>query len=293
VAAGPDGPVTVVGIPGEKNQDKEAFSGLATLPGRREAVVGPGVFSTNGGDDIERSFLTLMGEKRLTVSIAGYFDERHAVVAHDVALLHADDAREIFGLAPGYASDLAIRVFHEQEAEAILPDLAAAFPWPSRMTTRAQALKRYKASTARRGGLFYLVLAPSILSMALIVVAAYGNAVRNAADAGLLKALGWTTPDIVRLFLYKALLVAFPAVASGMAFSYFLVYWPGIVWPGYLFFGWKQAPPGFYLDPTGAIPILMQSAAAVATPYLAANLWPALRCAASDPHDLLRSKGGE
>ncbi len=291
VAAGPDGPVTVVGIADGTDRNAESFSDFASPPKRGEAVVGPGVLATNREDGAPLPSLTLMAEKRLTVAVAGCFDEKSALVAHDIVVLHADDAREILGLSPGYASDLAIRVFHEQEADAVMPDLADAFAWPSRMTTRTEALKSYTASTARRGGLFYLVLAPCILAMALIVVAAYGNAARGSANAGLLKALGWTAPDIVRLFLCKALLVTVPAVAAGMACSYFLIYWPGTVWPGYLFFGWKQTPPGLHLAPSDAIPILALAAAAAATPYLAANLWPALRCAAADPHDLLRSKG--
>jgi hypothetical protein len=48
-----------------------------------------------------------------------------------------DDARQLLGLAPGQASDLAVHLFRREEEQAILADLAAAFPWPVRITGRS------------------------------------------------------------------------------------------------------------------------------------------------------------
>ncbi len=292
---GPDGPVTVVGQTGQRPEKtgKPKKSAEPTLfPARGEAIVGYGTLSGNESEQGEGNPLALHGEKSLSFEIAGTFDKKHSMAVHDVVLLHEDDARELLGLAPGFASDLAIRVFHEQEADAVLPDLADAFPWPSRMTTRGETLKMYTASTARRGGLFYLVLAPCILALALICAAGSRASGRGDYEAGLLKALGWTTRDIVRLFVYRAILVAAPSSAAASALSVFLMFRPGIAWPGYLFFGWKHNPPGFFMDPSGAIPALMLSVAAVLTPYLASALWPAVACASADPCELLRREDG-
>ena len=111
---------------------------------------------------------------------------------------------------------------------------------------------------------------------------------REGYETGLLKALGWTTRDLVRLFMNRAILIAAPSAAVAMSVSFLLVFRPGITWPGYLFFGWKHIPPGFRFDPSGALPALILSAAAVLTPYLVSVLWPALGYASADPQDLLR-----
>ncbi len=288
---GPDGPVTVIGQIGRESgtTDKSSESNLS--PKRGEAIVGPGVVSD---DEIVKDGkkLTLHGEKSLSFGITETFLKKHSMAVHDVVMLHEDDARELLGLSPGFASDLAIRVFHDQEADAVLPDLANAFPWPSRMTTRGETLKMYTASMARRGGLFYLVLTPCILALALICAAGYRTAGRGAYEAGLLKALGWTTRDIVRLSMYRAILVAVPSAAVATAVSCFLVFLPGIEWPGYLLFGWKHNPPGFHFDLSNVIPALMVPVAAVLTPYLASVLLPALNYASADPHELLQREDG-
>jgi hypothetical protein len=84
----------------------------------------------------------------------------------------------------------------------------------------------------------------------------------------------------------------FPASIFGMAVAYALVYFPGISWPGQLFFGWQSNAPGLYLNPAGSIHILLQVAAGVLVPYLVSNLWPAIENATTDPHQLLQEEGG-
>jgi hypothetical protein len=292
VVAGPQGAVTVVAVCFDGDDESSAAPGGFASPKPGEAIVGPGVLASEENHKDAPAVLILRGETAVSLKPAGFFDDKHASAVHDVVFVHQYDARRLLGLAPGYAVDLAIRVFHEQEAEAVIPDLADAFPWPSRMTTRTETSKAYTASVARRGGLYYLVLAPCILALALIVAAGFRGAGRGAYESGLLKSLGWTTPDIVGLFILKALLIAVPSVAAGAALSFFLVHWPGIEWPGFLFFGWERTPPGLHLEPSGSLPVLALTATAVSVPYLAANLWPALRYASADPYELLRREGG-
>ena len=122
----------------------------------------------------------------------------------------------ILGICQGYASDLVVDVFHENEAEALLPDLAAAFPWPVRVTTRREAAGIYSAGLARRSGLVYMTLIPAVLALAFIVAGAGKNHSARRYEAGLYKAFGWTTPDIFRLQLLKALLSGVPAVSCGL-----------------------------------------------------------------------------
>ena len=209
------------------------------------------------------------------------------MVAHDMVLLHPDDARQLIGIAEEYASDLIVDVFHETEAEAILADLARAFPWPVRMTTRAEAAGIYMSASARRSGIVYITIIPGMLALALIVVGVVKGQMVQSCNVGLFKALGWTTTNIFQMQLLKALVIGIPAVTAGMIVSYGLVLRPGSSWPGYLFFGWKDNPPPLFLNASGAFLVLTEVAVLVFLPYLAAALWPALRAAVSDPQDFL------
>jgi ABC-type lipoprotein release transport system permease subunit len=277
---GPEGPVTVFGI--DQPFEHIGLSNDMRLPSEGQAILGPGVVTTDKSDVIQ-----LSGTNFLAVKIAAVFDSRTSMVTHDLVLLHPKDARQILGLASGYASDVAVEVFHENEAEALLPDLARAFPWPVRLISRREASGIYSAGLARRSGLAYMTLIPALLAFAFIVVGAGKNKSARRYEAGLYKAFGWTTPDIFRLQLLKALLSGVPAVACGLITAYGLVLWPGVSWPGYLLLGWKQHPPLMYLDSSGALLVLLEIALLVFLPYLAATLWPALKAATADPQDFL------
>jgi FtsX-like permease family len=279
-ATGPGGPVTIFGI--DQPLERTGLPDSMRLPPEGQAILGPGVMTAANTDVIK-----LSGINSLVVKVAAVLDSRTGMAAHDLVLLHPKDARQILGIAPGYASDVAVDVFHENEAEAILPDLARAYPWPVRLITRREAAGIYSAGPARRSGLVYMTLIPALLALALIVVSANKNQSARRYEVGLYKAFGWTTPDIFRLQLLKALLSGAPATAVGLVLAYGLVLWPGVSWPGYLLLGWKQHPPVLYLDASGALLVLLEIALLIFLPYLAAALWPALKAAAADPQDFL------
>ncbi|GEM_PF-562099 len=291
VVGGPESVTTVMGVSESDVQTLKRFSDLTKSPARGEAFIGPGVLSASSNGDKVEELLLLNGQKELSVKVGKIFSGKNSMVVHDIILLHESDARKLLGLEKGFSSDLAIHVFHEQEADAIIPDLLDAFPWPVAITTKQDTLKIYTASGDRRAGLIYLALIPSLLGLALIVTAGYRGTRSRFYEAGLLKSLGWTSQDIVGFFMCKAALIAFPSVSLGITLAYALVYWPAVSWPAYLFFGWQNNPPGLYLNSSGSFGILIQVSAGILVPYLAANLWPAIKNATADPHVLLQAEG--
>lgn len=277
VATGPGGPLTVVGVDTVRPP-------LFRPPQKGEAIVGSGVAVGPG------ALLTLSARKTSRLRVVGRFDPRMDVVVHDIVLLHTDDARELLGMPPGHASDLAVEVFQPQEEAAVLPDLAKAFPWPVRITTRSEATGAHAAELARRGGMAAMVAVPALLSLILLVLVTLRDRHGQRFEIGLLKALGWTSADIVYLQITRALVIALPAATIGMLAAYALVYWPGVSWPASLFLGWTQPPPRFYFDPTGAALVLLEAAALVMVPYLAATFGAVLRCIVTDPLKMLERK---
>ena len=213
-------------------------------------------------------FIQLTGHATLIFKIIETLNTKTSIVAHDLVLVNPADARKLFGLAEGFASDLIVDVFHETEAEAILADLSEAFPWPVRLTTRKEAI---------------------VLALALIVVGIVKGQIAQSCNIGLYKALGWTTTNIFQMQLLKALVIGIPANAAGMVISYLLVFWPGSSWPGNLFFGWDDSPPLLFLNASGAFLIFIEMVVLIFLPYLAAVLWPVLRAAIADPQDILES----
>ncbi len=282
VVNGPDGPATVVGADSQMHRLASA-SAIRRLPEKGEAVAGSGIQAESDGK------LNLIGTVPMAFTVIDTFSSQADITAHDIVLLHPDDARHILGLPQGYASDLAVYVYHAEEEAAILPDLSTAFDAPVRITTRSQTSGYYSAAFSRRGGIAFLSIGSTLFSMLLIVWFVTRERTGRRHEIGLLKSLGWTTGNIVSLQLYRALLIGLPAAALGVLISYGLVFAPGVKWPGYLLFGWETSGPALYLDPGGAIIILLELTALVLLPFIAAVLFPALRHAAAAPFDLIES----
>jgi len=276
-----DRTVTVIGG-GEALEDLLSKEDAGLLPNPGQAVAGPGILA-DGGDH-----LTLQSPAvRISLKVIGRLPPAVGLAAHDVIWLHDEDARRLLSIPEGFASDLAVDVFHDGEADTLGPDLVQAFPWPIQIVTRSQAIGDYQAGYARRGGLASVAGLPSLLALALIVAAVVRERTGRRYEVGLLKAMGWTTRNIIGLQMFRAVSIGLPVTAVGLLTSYGLVFWPGATWPGYWLLGWDQQPPALFLDPAGALLVLLEVGGLVLVPYLAATLWPAARGAAADPQGLI------
>lgn len=281
VVNGPLGPVTVVGTETEMAGKAIGKHVPYTLgPGR--AIAGTGVVNGTPG-----SIKLQNGRRVLELHLIARVSRELDPAVHDVILLHVSDARFLLNIKKGFASDLALDVFHEAEAAAIVPDLAKAFAWPVHIEQRRHARAAYVGFLSRRSGVGIVMLIPGLLLLLLLIFVTVKEHVARRYEVGLYKALGWRTTDIVRLHLYRALVMGLPALAAGMTAAYILVFGSSVGWVGRLFLGWSLNPPNLHLDPSGSILTLVEIAAVVMTPYLITTLWATVCSAAVDPYELL------
>ena len=150
---------------------------------------------------------------------------------------------------------------------------------------------RYAQAAARRSGLFALALSPAILALCLLVAAVVRERMARRRETALLRVLGWTPADVVRLQLYRALALALPAVAVGALIAWLAVFRPGANWIGPWLLGWHSWPPTFALVSAGSLPRLVQVAVLVLAPFLAAVLLPTVAGSVRAPLDLLTGGG--
>jgi hypothetical protein len=100
----------------------------------------------------------------ITVDVIDTFPADTSLATHDLVWTSPDDARQLLGLAPGQASDLAVHLFRQEEEQAILADLAAAFPWPVRITGRSSSALRHHTRAVRTGGIAMVAGIPALLA---------------------------------------------------------------------------------------------------------------------------------
>ena len=276
IVTGPAGPLTVTAT----------AAAAGGVPGPGEAVTGPAVAA-----DLPEGRLRLTGQTTEVFKIVKAIPRRAAIAANDLVVLNPADARRLLGLPDGYASDIAVDVYHAEEESAIIPDLIQALPWPARITTRTESLEFYSGAYARRGGIVIVAALPAFAALCLLVAATVRERLGRRFEAGLLKAFGWTTADIVRHFIQRALFIGLPAVCLGMLTAGVAVFWPGIQWPGSLLFGWQGQAPALYLEAGSALLIVLLVAALTLVPFLIATLIPALKAASTDAQDYFEDNG--
>lgn len=276
--AGPEGPLTVIGV----DRYGPPLPQSTAVPGQGEAVVG-----TDFKGDRAAPLLTLTGQRTARFRVVGRSDTMTGIAEPNIVLLHIDDARDLLGIPDGYASDLAIKVFNPAEESAILPDLTAAFPWTVRITTRTESAGIYAAGLARMGGMAVAFLVPALLALCLLVAVTVRDRFGHRFEIGLLKALGWTTGDIVRLQISRALLIGIPGAAGGIMLAFLLVFWPNANWPGRLCPEWQALSSWLFFSPGDAGLILLEVTGLVVLPFLAATIGTVLRCAIADPQEML------
>lgn len=279
---GPFGPLTIIAVPAaDASLLKEA--GIERPPARGEVITGP---MLSEHDNV----LKLIGEIELELSVISRLPAATSLISHDVVMVNPKDGRRLLGVPDEEASDLAVDVFHAAEEEAILADLTNAFPWPVRIVSRGEAVGVYSGGLARRGSLTMLTVVPSILALVLLVMATVQMQRRLREEIGLLKTLGWTTNDIVFFHFLRGALIGLPAVMTGCAAAYSLVFAPGMTWIAQFIFGWQQYPPVFSFNAEGVWRVLAEISCLIFLPWMAGFLTPILQAAAADPLDLIQGE---
>ena len=278
VVPGPEGPITVVASNGVIPEN-----GLIA-PSAGQAVVGQGVARLVSG-----SHLKLGSHNPITVKVIDTFPADTGLGTHDLVWITPDDARQLLDLAPGQASDLAVYLFRREEEQAIQTDLAAAFPWPVRITDRSTSALRHHTQAVRAGGIAVVACIPALLALLLIITGTVVDTTGQRSHWGLLKSMGWTTADIVRLQTAKAMIVGGPAVVLGLASAYTAVFYPPAAGVTAFWITGGQHLPALTLISTGAGIIMLEIAAMVGLPFLAAVFLTSLRGAAGTPWTMLQA----
>jgi ABC-type lipoprotein release transport system permease subunit len=233
--------------------------------------------------------LKLGSRDPVTVNVIDTFPANTGLATHDLVWMTPADARQLLGLAPGQASDLAVHLFRREEEQAIQADLAAAFPWPVRITDRSTSALRHRTRAVRSGGIAVVAGIPALLALLLIIAGTVVDNTGQRAHWGLLKSLGWTTADIVRLQVTKAMIVAIPAVVLGLASAYAVVFYPPAAGVTAFWITGGQHLTALTLVSTGATIVMLEIAALVGLPFLAAVFLTSLRAAAGSPWTMLQA----
>ncbi len=222
------------------------------------------------------------------LTLVGTFGSSVEAYANDVILCDDVDARAILDLPSDRATDLTLEVINPAEARVVAKTVIARLPG-TRVIERELLGRVYALAYGRRAGLVLAAAIPAML--ALLVLAwdrASGLAPEEKKEIAILKAVGWSSADVLWAKLYESLLVGAAATGIGLLLGYAWVFPLGAPGLRAAIAGWSVLYPEGALTPEVDFAQLLAIASAVLGPFVALSIVPAWRAASLDPMESMR-----
>lgn len=220
--------------------------------------------------------------------LVGTFRSALDLYTADVLLCDEEDARALLGMPEGAATDLAVTLSNSAEARIVAGTIADRLPG-TRVVERDLLARVYHLAYGRRAGFVLGAAIPALL--ALLVLAwdrASGLGESERREIAVLKAVGWSTSEVLWAKLLESMLVGAFATAIGLLAGYAWVFWLGAPGLRASLVGWSVLYPRAPLTPAVDLAELLGITLAVLGPFVFLSIVPAWRAATSDPLDTMR-----
>jgi len=285
------GNVTVVGVPKSVPSLDEVrgtiSEGRDRRAGAHEMILGTALARFLGlhvGDSLALPSST----PTAPLQLVGTFASSVEAYTNDVIACDEDDARAVLDVPPDAAADIALDVINPAEARVVARTVLTRLPG-TRVVERELLGRVYALAYGRRAGLVLAALVPALL--ALFVLAwdrASGLGPDEKKEIAILKAVGWSSSDVLWAKLYESLLVGASATAAGLALAYGWVFLLGAPGLRAAIAGWSVLYPEGVLTPDVDVAELLAIALTVLGPFVSLSIVPAWRAASLDPMESMR-----
>ncbi len=221
-------------------------------------------------------------------TVTGIFSMDVNLYTSDLILINLNDSRTFFDLSTEYATDLGVYVQNQAQTRYIAQQIANDFP-DARVLTR-DALKDALLSTygARSGfvSVIWYILLLSVILVAWNQASAVSGEARK--EVGILKALGFSTSNILEIRLLEALILGFVSASLGVFLAILYDLYLGAPVIGDFMLGWAAIYPSFPLPIFISFSTLLTLYSVAIFPLLIGSLIPAWKSAITEPDIAMR-----
>ncbi|HOC42203.1 MAG TPA: FtsX-like permease family protein [Thermoanaerobaculales bacterium] len=278
---------TFVGIDDGSPGELELLEGrLPSAP--FECAVGEGVArvrSTGVGHE-----LTLIAHDGLGVifDVVGEFRAPSSILTNDLVVFTDADLVELFGFPAGRAVDLSVEVYNDAEVSTVAAKVKRIFP-DTRPITRSEILRTYDAVFSWRSGMLLTVFAAALAAFCILAWdKATGISAEERREIGVLKALGWSTRDVLELKFWEGAAISLTSFLLGLIAALAHVFLLGASLLAPVIRGWSVLFPDFRFTPSVSLYQLFVLGFLTVVPYVASTVAPSWKAAVTDPEEVMR-----
>lgn len=233
------------------------------------------------------NFITSEG-KWQRVQIAGVFHSDLALESNDLIILPKKLAYAIFGMDKSKATDIIVKVANVKEIPTIVQKINERYP-DMRAITQDDIRVSYQNIFDYKSGFFLALF--SICAFAFFIIIydkTSGLSSEEKREIGILKAIGWSSDDILKEKFYESFTLSLSAFFVGITFSLFYVYALQAPLLRNLFMGYSALKPSFALPFSVDVSMLVLLFLLSVPIYIAATLIPAWRASTLDADEVMR-----
>ncbi len=233
------------------------------------------------------SFKTPTGSFK-KVKISKTLPAQSNLLGNDMIIVPLELAREIFGLAEDEVTDITFNVPNEAEWDNIIAKLHLLF-YDVRVVEKREVKKAYENLYNYKGGLFLILYLVTMVTFMLILYQRYSMVYSTERkEIGILRALGWSIKDILKLKFYETVVVVLVSFILGVVLAYLYVFVLDAPLLSQIFLGGANLSNDVVFIPVIAFGLLGSIFLFYAIPFLAAVLIPAWKIAVTAPKEAMQ-----
>ena len=232
------------------------------------------------------SFMTPKGEFK-KVGKFKVLPEQGNLISNDMIIMPIDLAREILGVSEDAVTDIALNVPNDDEWDNVA-DKINAFHYDIRVVTKQDIQKAYENLYNYKGGVFLILFLIAIITFVLILYQRYAMTYSSERrHIGLLRALGWSIRDVLKLKFLETIIVVIISFVVGVVLAYIYVFVFGAPMLREIFLGGANLENTLALVPVVDFGVLSSILLIYAVPFIAAVLIPVWKIAVTDPKEAM------
>ncbi|MCG3661596.1 ABC transporter permease [Aliarcobacter butzleri] len=204
------------------------------------------------------------------------------LIANDLIIMDINIAKRILDIKPDFATDIVLDVPNPLERQNVKEQILLKES-NIRILQKDELKKEYENMFNYKGGIFLILFIVVIFTFILVLYQRYSMISSNdKREIGILKAVGWSIKDIIKLKIIENFIVAFMAFIIGVIFAYIFVFILQAPVLKNIFIGFSNIKNDFILNQNIKISNLITLFLFFMVPFLCAVLIPVWKIAVID-----------
>jgi len=259
---------------------------LPSRPG--ECAIGVGVAEVREAGPGDELVLVDSRNVGVTFDVVGTFRSESNILTYDLVVLSNRDLIEFFGLPEGRATDISVEVHNPNEVATVAAKIKRMLP-DTRPITKSEIIRTYDAVFSWRSGMILTVFLSALIAFCILAWdKATGISAEEKREIGILKAIGWSTADVLELKFWEGTVISATSFLLGLivAFVHVFIFGASVLAP--VIKGWSVLFPDFRFTPYVDLYQIFVMACLTVVPYVAATVVPSWKTAITDPEEVMR-----